>query len=510
MTERTCQNCGVVNTGIASFCKSCGKFLPKKQDVVLSELSLIVNGQETTKFETEQRQAEGQIPQIEQKGTNSFAQKILAFFMAIPLFLIDFKERNAAFYRIIPIFISIIITIVFQKTVFVSFAYGSFIHRVFLPGGEWYLRVIPASIFFLTVWVIIDVVLKNLMLFAEIRNLNHGYILRIPDVIQSESIQNILNQLKGLQKRMKKGRSYKRIYSLLEKLNLAGGMQSNDELFSDQSNIEADNAASEYTVSRMLTWSMPIMGFMGTAIGISLAVGNFAGFLSGNIDDIVLVKRELSKITSGLSFAFDNTILGLATSLIAMLCISFTQKSEEGFLTKIEELGLNIISNCKRKTSHSFTNTNTAHDSLSVSLEEFKRTMDTQTVKLSDGIKNFTENFQKASNTMSDIFSGLPQKLDESSNLIKNKVKELEEFDYQIKTTFHDGMNQFKNSFDLLAAKIGSLAVSQEITKSVTKELVAFNQLVKGMQETHGKTIALLNNLSRPLEFRLVPAQNNS
>ncbi|WP_347275452.1 hypothetical protein [Candidatus Kuenenia sp.] len=137
-------------------------------------------------------------------------------------------------------------------------------------------------------------------------------------------------------------------------------------------------------------------------------------------------------------------------------------------------------------------------------MDEFKSTMDFQTDKMSAGIEAFTENLKDTTEMLTVIFSGLPQKLDENFNFIKNKMKELEEFDHQIKTTFQDGINQFKNSFDLLADKVKLLGVSQDLTLSVTKELGAFNQLVKGMQETHGKTIDLLNNLKGPFEFKLV------
>ena len=59
------------------------------------------------------------------------------------------------------------------------------------------------------------------------------------------------------------------------------------------------------------------------------------------------IREQLSNVATGLSFAFDTTLLGLMASLITMLFTSFIQKMEEGFLTNVESLCLKIISNFK-------------------------------------------------------------------------------------------------------------------------------------------------------------------
>ena len=91
---------------------------------------------------------------------------------------------------------------------------------------------------------------------------------------------------------------------------------------------------------------MPILGFIGTVLGISTGVGEFASFLTEEIADIENIKQQLSQVASGLAFAFGTTFLGLITSLATMWFCSMVQNREEQFLTDLERLCLEIIETC--------------------------------------------------------------------------------------------------------------------------------------------------------------------
>ena len=115
----------------------------------------------------------------------------------------------------------------------------------------------------------------------------------------------------------------------------------------DQSDLDADTAAAGYRTSKLFIWAMPILGFVGTVLGISLAVGGFSEFLTTNlnIEDVSRVTSELGNVASGLSFAFDTTLLGLLAGLVANVMSSIVQKRDERFFTRLDELGLSIVAN---------------------------------------------------------------------------------------------------------------------------------------------------------------------
>jgi len=108
-----------------------------------------------------------------------------------------------------------------------------------------------------------------------------------------------------------------------------------EKRFDIENDLEDQEMDGNYSLIHLFIWALPILGFLGTVIGITLAVSKFSGFLGGNIDDINLIKAELGQVTNGLSFAFGTTILGLAGALIVMLLTSITQNYESNLMTRI-------------------------------------------------------------------------------------------------------------------------------------------------------------------------------
>jgi paraquat-inducible protein B len=72
-------------------------------------------------------------------------------------------------------------------------------------------------------------------------------------------------------------------------------------------------------------------------LGIAFAVGGFANFLGGRVDDVEAIKKSLVGVTGGLSFAFLLTLLGLATSLVLMLLASSLETREERLYQTIQQ-----------------------------------------------------------------------------------------------------------------------------------------------------------------------------
>ena len=90
-----------------------------------------------------------------------------------------------------------------------------------------------------------------------------------------------------------------------------------------------------YALPRILVWAIPVLGFLGTVIGIGSAVGQFDTFLS-NADDIDVLRDGFANVTGGLGTAFDTTFLALAISLIVMLPLAAVERIEQRLLTRID------------------------------------------------------------------------------------------------------------------------------------------------------------------------------
>jgi hypothetical protein len=103
-----------------------------------------------------------------------------------------------------------------------------------------------------------------------------------------------------------------------------------------QAENDEDQVASSYTVVNGLVWAIPVLGFIGTVLGLSLAIGRFTATLQA-AGDISLIRASLQGVTGGLATAFESTLVALTFTLILQLVITFQQKREMAFLDECND-----------------------------------------------------------------------------------------------------------------------------------------------------------------------------
>lgn len=107
-------------------------------------------------------------------------------------------------------------------------------------------------------------------------------------------------------------------------------------ILASQSEIDATTIASSYTIPKVFIWAIPILGFIGTVIGIGSAVSGFSGTLEG-ANDVNMLKESLNNVTGGLATAFDTTLIALVLSMVVKFPASSLQKREEDLLNSVDE-----------------------------------------------------------------------------------------------------------------------------------------------------------------------------
>jgi biopolymer transport protein ExbB/TolQ len=107
-------------------------------------------------------------------------------------------------------------------------------------------------------------------------------------------------------------------------------------MLASQSEIDATHVESSYTVIKVFIWAIPILGFIGTVMGISEAVSGFSGDLA-NATDISVIKDKLGLVSSGLGVAFDTTLIALIMSLLVMFPATVMQMMEENLLNHVDD-----------------------------------------------------------------------------------------------------------------------------------------------------------------------------
>ena len=100
-----------------------------------------------------------------------------------------------------------------------------------------------------------------------------------------------------------------------------------------QSDLDANRSAGSYALIKVFLWAIPILGFIGTVMGLSVAVGSLA---MGDNTDPDALKESINNLTGGLGVAFDTTLLGLILSILLSFPLSAVQKREDETLTLID------------------------------------------------------------------------------------------------------------------------------------------------------------------------------
>lgn len=128
-------------------------------------------------------------------------------------------------------------------------------------------------------------------------------------------------------------------FILLNRLRVAfttlGNMGRPDAL-PDVLNHHAENdelqVDGSYGAINMLIFALPILGFIGTVLGLGDAIGGFGQTLSVGTENLGGLIESLQGVAGGLSVAFDTTLLALVCTLILQIYASTVRARETAFL----------------------------------------------------------------------------------------------------------------------------------------------------------------------------------
>ncbi len=161
--------------------------------------------------------------------------------------------------------------------------------------------------------------------------------------ISEENVDRFLDHIKRVRSNLRDSIMVNRIRKALEHFRVRRSNPEVASMLSAQSDIDANSLYSSYTMVRVLIWAIPILGFIGTVLGISDAVSGFSESLD-QAQEIETLKASLDTVTSGLALAFDTTLVALCMSVIISFPAHSLQKSEEDLLTWVDEYcGENLL-----------------------------------------------------------------------------------------------------------------------------------------------------------------------
>lgn len=195
--------------------------------------------------------------------------------------------------------------------------------------------VIPATFFFFGGLAVLF--LKGKKIKFQERALKLAAVPAEPDFILTEATAaTVLARIHSLVDQPRHFVLLNRIDRALSNFKNIGQVNDVSAILRAQAQNDEDQVASSYTVVNGLVWAIPVLGFIGTVLGLSLAIGRFTQTLQA-AGDLTLIRASLQGVTGGLATAFESTLVALTFTLILQLVITFQQKREMAFLDECND-----------------------------------------------------------------------------------------------------------------------------------------------------------------------------
>lgn len=137
---------------------------------------------------------------------------------------------------------------------------------------------------------------------------------------------------------------FNRAERALLNLKNVGNLSDVSEMLRAQAENDESHLDSSYGLLQGIVWAIPILGFIGTVMGLSGAIGGFGAVLNADAD-IGDLRDNLAPVTANLGVAFDTTFLALILAMVIQMSMTFLRRQEDLFMDACRDWAhVNIIS----------------------------------------------------------------------------------------------------------------------------------------------------------------------
>ncbi len=172
------------------------------------------------------------------------------------------------------------------------------------------------------------VVLRAIDVTMQRRALGRQWLPEIPDGGQpAGDASNLLSQLAEAPAALKPGFMYQRLREAIEMVRRKGSAAELTEDVRYLADLDASRAQHRNAFLLIVIWAIPILGLLGTVVGMTISIGN----LSPNE-----LETSIGLVTQGLGSAFDHTTLSLVLVMILMFSKFAADRMESRLLDEVD------------------------------------------------------------------------------------------------------------------------------------------------------------------------------
>lgn len=204
--------------------------------------------------------------------------------------------------------------------------------NMFLERG-----VIPYATLLLFFWSMMILFIKGRKLALQRKALKIQAVPVDPDfILNRETANEVLVRLRGITDDTSKFLLLNRVDRAFSNIQNIGQIADVSDILRTQTAYDEEQLASGYSLLNGFVWAIPVLGFIGTVLGLSHAIGAFGATLRAG-SDLAGLRSSLETVAGGLGLGFDTTLIALVCTLIIQLLLTFMQNKESAFLDECNE-----------------------------------------------------------------------------------------------------------------------------------------------------------------------------
>jgi len=128
-----------------------------------------------------------------------------------------------------------------------------------------------------------------------------------------------------------------RVTGALRSVRNVGRVGDLDEMLSSRADDDELQVDGGYVAVKGFIWAIPVLGFIGTVLGLTEAIGRFAGVLNNRNADLQSLTMQLTQVIGGLDTAFVTTGEGLVMALIIHLMLTAARRVDDALLDECRD-----------------------------------------------------------------------------------------------------------------------------------------------------------------------------
>ncbi len=210
--------------------------------------------------------------------------------------------------------------------VFYALLHAGLLGRAFLPrycAGH-PVAYLETTMFFVA---LASLVLKSIDLFNQSLSLGESPLGNARETEPAEVAQAMLRRLDRLPPRRAREYYIQRLRAALDYVAVRGSADGLDDELKYLADLEVARVHASYGLFRVVLWAIPILGFLGTVIGITMALNGV---------DLQAPDQSMVHVLTGLGLKFDTTALALTLSMILMFAHFLVDRNETALLERVD------------------------------------------------------------------------------------------------------------------------------------------------------------------------------